>query len=227
MAFEGAQKGGARPEDSLDTGSRARCCRWTSEAGGYTRGQVFAELGQVEEPGLTSRTCNDAFQLIFAGGAQGHRRSLEAWRDRLDRFGEPDANRPERKCADYVAHQPGPHSLGEDAGLFEKYDLLLTPTSLSLLFPLGGLAADGSRAEVHPLNYLAFPTPSNLTASRRDPALRVDGGWIACRFADRGRRLEDATVLRAAAAFEEARPGRPLARLVAGSGGCRERQGRS
>lgn len=174
--------------------------------------RVFAELGaRLEEARPDLSSMHEAFQLLFAAdcaGALGDR--LEEWKDRLDRglvrlaeFGlkasGPDYVRAVNQC----------HLLWERLQLFfEKYDLLLTPTLPVPPFPVGiDWPREVAGQKVHPLNYLAFTYPFNLTGQ---PAASVPCGWTGGRLPIGlqivGRRLEDVTVLRAAAAFEEARP---------------------
>jgi aspartyl-tRNA(Asn)/glutamyl-tRNA(Gln) amidotransferase subunit A len=174
--------------------------------------RVFAELGaKVEETRPDFPPMHEAFQLLFAAdcaGAIGER--LEEWKDRMDRglvrltevglkASAPDYVRAVNKC----------HVLWERLQLFfEKYDLLLTPTLPVPPFPVGiDWPREVAGQKVHPLNYLAFTYPFNLTGQ---PAASVPCGWTADRLHIGlqiiGRRFEDATVLRAAAAFEEARP---------------------
>ena len=91
---------------------------------------------------------------------------------------------------------------------FERYDLLLTPSIAVPPFEIGinspreiaGRSANG-------LSWSPFTLPFNLTGQ---PAATVPGGWTAdglpIGLQIVGRRHEDALVLRAAAAFEEAAP---------------------
>jgi len=174
--------------------------------------RVFAELGaKLEEARPDFPPMHEAFQLLFAAdcaGAIGDR--LEEWKERLDRglvrlaeFGLK-ASGP-----DYVRAVNKGHLLWERLQLFfEKYDLLLTPTLPVPPFPVGiDWPREVAGQKVHPLNYLAFTYPFNLTGQ---PAASVPCGWTAdglpVGLQIVGRRFEDATVLRAAAAFEEARP---------------------
>jgi len=174
--------------------------------------RVFAELGaRLEEARPDFPAMHEAFQLLFAAdcaGAIGDR--LEEWKERLDKgfvrlaefglkAGGPDYVRAVNKC----------HLLWERLQpFFEKYDLLLTPTLPVPPFPVGiDWPREVAAQKVHPLNYLAFTYPFNLTGQ---PAASVPCGWtpdgMPIGLQIIGRRLEDATVLRAAAAFEEARP---------------------
>ncbi|MDI3339564.1 MAG: amidase [Sphaerobacter sp.] len=92
--------------------------------------------------------------------------------------------------------------------LMERYDLLLTPTLPTTAFAAG----DDHPGEIagRPVAYLgwtAFTYPFNLTGQ---PAATVPCGFTAAGLPVGlqivGRLRDDATVLRAAAAFEEARP---------------------
>ena len=90
------------------------------------------------------------------------------------------------------------------------YDLLLTPT---LACPPFGLYMQGPEIIegrlVPPFAWLAFTFPMNMTGQ---PAASVPAGWTAdglpVGLQIVGRHLDDAMVLRAAAAFEAARPWR-------------------
>ena len=94
---------------------------------------------------------------------------------------------------------------------FEKYDLLLTPTAACAAFDLkeggsmGPETIDG--VEVSPASLAGFTVPFNFTGQ---PAASVPCGFTAAGLPVGlqivGRRYDEATVLRAAAAFEEARP---------------------
>jgi aspartyl-tRNA(Asn)/glutamyl-tRNA(Gln) amidotransferase subunit A len=91
---------------------------------------------------------------------------------------------------------------------FETYDLLLTPTTTTAPFPLGILyptEIEGTPVDREPS--AAFTYPFNLTGQ---PAASVPCGFtkggLPVGLQIIGRRFDDATVLRAAAAFEAARP---------------------
>jgi aspartyl-tRNA(Asn)/glutamyl-tRNA(Gln) amidotransferase subunit A len=90
---------------------------------------------------------------------------------------------------------------------FERYDLLLTPTLCLPAFPLGivGPAEVAGRKVTHLGWTLCYPF--NYSGQ---PAVSVPAGWTAgglpVGLQIIGRRLEDARVLRAAAAFESLRP---------------------
>jgi aspartyl-tRNA(Asn)/glutamyl-tRNA(Gln) amidotransferase subunit A len=90
---------------------------------------------------------------------------------------------------------------------FERYDLLLTPTICLPAFPLGvvGPTEVAGRKVTHLGWTLCYPF--NYSGQ---PAVSVPAGWTASGLPVGlqivGRRLEDALVLRAAAAFEALRP---------------------
>ena len=90
---------------------------------------------------------------------------------------------------------------------FERYDLLLTPTLCLPAFPLGSVGPrEVAGREVTHLGW-TLCYPFNYSGQ---PAVSVPAGWTASGLPVGiqiiGRRLEDALVLRAAAAFEMVRP---------------------
>ena len=91
---------------------------------------------------------------------------------------------------------------------FQDYDLLLTPTMPVAAFAhglLGPTSVDGHEVEASARSW--FTCPFNLTGQ---PAATVPAGWTAAGLPVglqiAGRRLEDALVLRACAAYEAAAP---------------------
>lgn len=94
---------------------------------------------------------------------------------------------------------------------FEKYDLLLTPTTSCPAFDLkegGMLGPDRVEGkDATPASWISFTFPFNFTGQ---PAASVPCGFTADGLPVGlqliGRRYDEPTVLRAAAAFEEARP---------------------
>jgi aspartyl-tRNA(Asn)/glutamyl-tRNA(Gln) amidotransferase subunit A len=90
----------------------------------------------------------------------------------------------------------------------EGYDILITPTLTVPPFPVhmqGPEKIDGRI--VPPFQWLSFAFPMNLTGQ---PAASLPAGWTAdglpVGLQIVGKHLDDATVLRVAAAFEQARP---------------------
>ena len=92
--------------------------------------------------------------------------------------------------------------------LFERYDLLLTPTVSVAAFPVGRLNPE--HFPQHPWDWLpwaSFSYPFNFTGQ---PAATVPAGFTSAGLPVGlqivGRRFDDLGVLQAAAAFEQARP---------------------
>jgi aspartyl-tRNA(Asn)/glutamyl-tRNA(Gln) amidotransferase subunit A len=91
----------------------------------------------------------------------------------------------------------------------EQYDLLLTPTTACAAFPTGREAPEqlGDKTDVTLLDWLPFTFPFNMTGQ---PAANVPVGFtdtgLPVGLQVVGRRLEDVTLLSAAAKFEQVRP---------------------
>ncbi len=173
--------------------------------------RAFRELGcRVEVVAPRWPSPGDAWFEIFGGGLATR---LLPYKDRKDDI-EPgllaivDANagnptaRYVQAWFDRLAWWQHPRAL------FDRYDLLLTPTVACLPFPIGldGPGEIAGRA-VTSYGWIPYTYPFNLTGQ---PAASVpcgftkDGLPIGLQIV--GRRFDDATVLRAAAAFERARP---------------------
>ncbi len=91
---------------------------------------------------------------------------------------------------------------------FEQYDLLLTPTVAVPPFELGKFEVrEIAGVKVSPIDWISFTYPFNITGQ---PAASVPCGWtddgLPIGLQIVGRRFDDVTVLRAAAAFEQASP---------------------
>jgi aspartyl-tRNA(Asn)/glutamyl-tRNA(Gln) amidotransferase subunit A len=91
---------------------------------------------------------------------------------------------------------------------FEQYDLLITPALAVPPFPVGQDNADPLPNQMpRPLQWTQFTYPFNLTGQ---PAISVPCGWtkngLPVGLQVIGRRFEDATVLRAARAWEQLQP---------------------
>ena len=95
--------------------------------------------------------------------------------------------------------------------LFEKYDLLLTPTIACPPFRIGlDNPTEIAGRAVEPYEWIPFTYPFNMTgqpACSIPVGLTKDGLPIGLQVV--GRRFDDATVLRAAAAYERAAPWAP------------------
>lgn len=94
--------------------------------------------------------------------------------------------------------------------LMQRFDLLVTPTVAAAAFPVGLMGPpliDGKAVGVE--DWAPFTWPMNFTGQ---PAISVPAGFthdgLPVGLQITGRRLDDAGVLRAAAAFERARPWR-------------------
>jgi aspartyl-tRNA(Asn)/glutamyl-tRNA(Gln) amidotransferase subunit A len=146
--------------------------------------------------------------LFYAGVAARLHDALPEWRDRLDpglrevveegaRIGAVQLKKAEFARAMFYH---------EVRRFFLQYDLLLSPTLAALPFAAGAErptdAPCGSR-----LAWVAFTYPFNLTGQ---PAATVPAGFttdgLPIGLQIVGRRLQDALVLRAAAALEAAAP---------------------
>jgi aspartyl-tRNA(Asn)/glutamyl-tRNA(Gln) amidotransferase subunit A len=135
---------------------------------------------------------------------------LDRWRDRMDpslvRFAEAHMD---MAATEYISARLEMSRYWDGIQpLFEKYDLLLTPTVAVPPFEIGRyrvLKMDGT--EVSPLNWMAFTYPFNITGQ---PAASVPCGWtdagLPVGLQLVGRRFEDLTVLKAAFALEQASP---------------------
>src|SRR5581483_11492264 len=122
-------------------------------------------------------------KLVDAALAQPPTTYVQAWFDRLAWWQHPRA-------------------------FFERYDLLLTPTVACPAFPVGlDNATEIAGTPVGPFEWTPFTWPFNLTGQ---PAASVTAGFtkegLPVGLQIVGRRFDDVTVLRAAAAFERARP---------------------
>jgi len=97
--------------------------------------------------------------------------------------------------------------------VFEKYDLLLTPTLATAAFEAGDMGplapAKVNGQDATPSSWVCFTYPFNFTGQ---PAASVPCGFnsesLPVGLQIVGRRLDEAMVLRAAAAFEKAHPWR-------------------
>jgi aspartyl-tRNA(Asn)/glutamyl-tRNA(Gln) amidotransferase subunit A len=174
--------------------------------------RAFEDLGcTVDEVALE---LDDPFEivdvLIGAGAAGGHRDAYVQVRELLD----PDRLSALERAFGYTAADVGA-ALARRGQFVEKlraqleaYDLLLTPTVPVPAFPVGLEAPPDVAGTPRPgLSWAAFSYPFNLTGQ---PAASVPCGFteigLPAGLQIAGRRHDDATVLRAAAAFEEHRP---------------------
>jgi aspartyl-tRNA(Asn)/glutamyl-tRNA(Gln) amidotransferase subunit A len=173
--------------------------------------RVLRELGcrvEMVKPGWPSP--RQAWYEIFCGGIATR---LAPYRERRDEI-EPGLL---RIIEETLANPPTRYveAWFERAAwwqyprvFFEKYDLLLTPTLACPAFAVGlDDATEIAGTPVRPYSWTPFTWPFNLTGQ---PAASVPCGFttdgLPVGLQIVGRRFDDATVLRAAAAFERGRP---------------------
>ncbi len=135
---------------------------------------------------------------------------LKEWRDRMDPGLVASIEDGLRySAADYVAIRGRKLAWWDTVRpLFEKYDLLLTPTVSVAAFPVGRINPE--HWPQHPwywLGWAGFSYPFNFTGQ---PAATCPAGFtpsgLPVGLQIVGRRFTDLTVLQASAAFEQARP---------------------
>ena len=173
--------------------------------------RAFRELGcRVEEidPGWPSPFA--AWRAIFAGGIATRLASYTSERDKIDagllRIVDEALKSP--PTAFVQAFFDRLAWLDHPRRLFEGYDLLLTPTLARPAFAVGlDNATEIAGRPVPEWAWSPFTYPFNLTGQ---PAASVPCGFtkggLPIGLQVVGRRFDDATVLRASAAFEAARP---------------------
>ena len=173
--------------------------------------RAFSEIGpKVEEASPDLGDPSTILQALYGAAQAGAHaaRSLEqkAQMDpELVRYAEASAGRSVVEHGRAIVARQG--MVDTLRRFFERHDLLLTPTLCLPAFPLGpvGPREVAGREVTHlgwtlcyPFNYSGQPAvsvPAGFTASGLPVGLQIVG-----------RRLEDALVLRAAAAFEALRP---------------------
>jgi len=143
-----------------------------------------------------------------AAGMAAH---LPRWRDQLDPMLLLRLDRAEKMSAidwERATHRRTTLWHGVRR-FFERYDVLVTPTTSAAAFPIGQTfppEIDG-RPLTNQLEWFPFTYPFAITGQ---PAISVPAGFTAeglpVGLQIVGRRFADATVLRVAAAFEAARP---------------------
>jgi aspartyl-tRNA(Asn)/glutamyl-tRNA(Gln) amidotransferase subunit A len=165
----------------------------------------------VEEvkPGFADT--HDMIRLLWGAHYLGnYGQFLDEWRDRMDPglvACMEDARR--WSAADYVAMRGRRIAFWDSVRpLFERYDLLLTPTVSVAPFGVGKLNPDGWPQHVWDwLPWASFSYPFNFTGQ---PAATVPAGFtpsgLPVGLQIVGRRFAETTVLQAAAAYEQARP---------------------
>lgn len=179
----------------------------TSEAA-----QVFEELGcTVDDARLALESPFEHFWTLFSTNAYAGYGHLLT--DRAD-----DLTDYARECLEHgrtVSGADYARALGHIdrlkahfADLFERFDLLLSPTMAVPAFPVGERPRSIAGREVHPFwGFLPFTFPINMighTAASIPCGFSADGMPIGLHII--GRRGDEATVLAASAALERARP---------------------
>ena len=173
---------------------------------------AFMDLGCVVEevkPGFADS--HDLIRCLWSAHEAGnYAQYLPQWRDRMDpglvaciedglRYSMVDyVEARAQKLAYWDTVRP----------LFEKYDLLLTPTLSVAAFPVGRLNPEHwSQHAWDWIRWAPFSYPFNFTGQ---PAASVPAGFtpagLPVGLQIVGRRFADLTVLQASAAFEAARP---------------------
>ncbi len=174
--------------------------------------QVFEELGcVVEDARLALDSPFEHFWTLFSANAYaGYGQLLK---DRAD-----DLTDYARECLEHGRSVSGAdyaRALGHVdrlkarfADLFDRFDLLLSPTMAVPAFPVGERPRQIAGRRVHPFwGFLPFTFPINMighTAASIPCGFSADGLPIGLHVI--GRRGGEATVLAASAAFERARP---------------------
>ena len=180
-----------------------------------TAARVFeTDLGcnvEAADPGFDSPW--DFFSVLWITSCYLRLRGfLPEWKDRMDPGLVALVKQYEHLgAADYAEALLKRTVLWETARkFFDRYDLLLTPTVPVAPFALRNIAPDTISADRGLLpfgDWIPFTYPWNLTGQ---PAATIPCGFtcdgLPVGLQIVGRRFADATVLRAAAAFEQARP---------------------
>ncbi|WP_347555729.1 amidase family protein [Robbsia sp. KACC 23696] len=169
------------------------------------------ELGCVVEeadPGFADS--RDAFAALVAmeSDLTGMRRMLDEYGDKISPHLAAMLRQPWRAETFTDANIARKALVNKMWRFMGRYDLLLTPTLAVPPFPVhmqGPEIIEGRM--VSPAQWLAFTFPMNLTGQ---PAASVPAGFtkhgLPVGLQIVGRHLADASVMRASAAFEEARP---------------------
>jgi len=209
---------------AADGGVRSLRVAWTADLGYATvdpecRDAVAAAARRLADVGCGVEQAHPGFEdplSIFLDVTAPARaaRLLEwvpEWRDWMDPILLDRLRHAERVSAvDLERAQHRRATLWEAVRrFFERFDVLLTPATATPPFSLDRQYPSeiAGRPVTSPLAWMAFTYPFALTGQ---PAIAVPGGWsrdgVPLGVQIVGRRFADATVLRAAAAFEAAQP---------------------
>ncbi|MCZ6842385.1 MAG: amidase [SAR324 cluster bacterium] len=217
----------APPEDyvgKLNRGVKGLRVAWSPDLGyaavdpevkrlAASAAKVFGELGcKVEQVNPKFGDPSPFFDVLWqAGSAGGLAPYLKRWEKKMD----PGLVKVVKlglkiSAAQFIQAQAARHAYWDKVRrFFEKYDLLLTPSLAVTAFAVGRLkpSASKQRHRVAWLDWTPFTFPFNLT---HNPAATVPAGFskegLPVGLQIVGRRFADMTVLRAARAFEKARP---------------------
>jgi len=216
----------ARPEDyvgKLDAGITGLRVAFSPDLGGVTVDaevaalvrdavRAFDQLGCVVEevkPGFADS--HDLIRCLWSAHEAGnYAQHLREWRDRID----PGLvacieDGLQYSMVEYVEARGQKLAYWDTVRpLFEKFDLLLTPTLSVAAFPVGRLNPEHWPQHAWDwIGWASFSYPFNFTGQ---PAASVPAGFtpagLPVGLQIVGRRFADLTVLQAAAAFEAARP---------------------
>jgi aspartyl-tRNA(Asn)/glutamyl-tRNA(Gln) amidotransferase subunit A len=179
-----------------------------TEAAARALGELGCRLEEASpeahNPQESSSTVVGASVATFPGG------QMAGWEDEVDaglaRFVERGRN---ILATDYLrARLANIDYRNQVQAFFDEYDLLLTPTLAVPPFEVGSFGPrEIAGKRVAPIDWMAFTFPFNITGQ---PAASVPCGFtsdgLPVGLQIVGRRFDDGTVLRAAAAFERARP---------------------
>jgi len=174
---------------------------------------TFETLGcTVEAAAPEARNPGRTFAAIWAVTfASRYMDKLEEWRDQMNpRLVALIEQGKDRLVMDYARAAVGREEYCEQIQpFFERYDLLLTPSTAVPAFELDKFeVTEIAGVKGSPvLDWTPFSHPFNFTGQ---PAASVPCGWtddgLPVGLQIVGRRFDDVTVLRAAAAFEKASP---------------------
>ncbi len=174
--------------------------------------RAFEELGAVvDEVAPRFADTRDPVRLLWSANYAGnYAQLLPEWRDRMDPGLVACIEDGLRwSAADYVAARGRKLAYWDTVRpLFERYNLLLTPTTSVTAFPVGRLNPEHfPQHRWDWLGWASFSYPFNFTGQ---PAATVPAGFtpagLPVGLQIVGRRFADLTLLQAAAAFEQARP---------------------
>src|SRR3989449_1676195 len=216
----------AVPDDyveKLDAGIKGLKVAFSTDLGGFPVDaevaavvkqavRAFEDLGcVVEEVKPTFADSHDLIRCLWSAHEAGnYAQYLGEWRDRMDPGLVACIEDGQRySMVDYVEARGEKLAYWDSVRpLFEKFDLLLTPTLSVAAFPVGRL--NPAHWPQHPWDWIrwaSFSYPFNFTGQ---PAASVPAGFTSAGLPVGlqivGRRFADLTVLQASAAFEAARP---------------------